>query len=235
VEVFGATLRGPAHAADGLPNQDAWAHGRAGTLRVIVASDGMGSRPFARDGARAACSAVVEAVRQWRRYPDAPVDILLGLIHLLWRARIAPRAPEDCACTCLFAAMAPDGSGVAGQLGDGLVLVRDSAGLQLLASRGSGQFVNETAALGITNRIAAWTSLALQRGPRSVVLCTDGVADDLLPKRLGDFTDWLVHELCPLSPHERWRRLMSALRDWPTPRHLDDKTIVVAHVPASTR
>lgn len=231
VEVFGASVRGPAHAVTRLPNQDAWAHARAGTARVVVVSDGMGSRPHAREGARAACRAVVDAVRQWRRYPSASVDILLGLVHLLWRARISPRPPEDCACTCLFAVVEQDGSGVAAQLGDGLVLTKDVDGTSSLGSRVPDAFTNETLTLGVTSQLSAWQRVSLERRPRALVLCTDGVADDLLPHRLGDFVDWLVCEVRTEAPAGRRHILEQALRQWPTPNHLDDKTIAVIFVP----
>lgn len=233
-DVFGATIRGPGHVAEGLSNQDAWGRGRIGSARVVVVSDGMGSRPHAREGARAACKAVVDAVRQWRRHPDAPVDVLLGLVHLLWRARVAPRAPEDCACTCLFAVVEPDGSGVTAQIGDGLVVLRDDGGVTPLAARAERGFANETCALGVTARLSAWSRLPLERRSRSLVLCTDGVADDLRPDRLDAFVDWLIAEVRPELPAKRRRTLERALREWPTPNHVDDKTVAVVHVPGSS-
>lgn len=233
VDVFGATVCGPGHVAEGLPNQDAWGRGRIGPTRVVVVSDGMGSRPHAREGARAACKAVVDAVRQWRRHPEAPVDVLLGLVHLLWRARVAPRAPEDCACTCLFAVVEPDGSGITAQLGDGLVVLRDSGGITTLATRADRGFANETCALGATARLSAWNRLPLEKRARSLVLCTDGVADDLLPERLGAFVDWLIADIRLEFPAKRRRMIERELRAWPTPNHLDDKTIAVVHVPGS--
>lgn len=230
IEVFGATVRGPAHIAEGVPNQDAWGRGRVGTAHIVVVSDGMGSRPHAQDGARAACRAVVDAVRQWRRHPDAPVDILLGLVHLLWRARVAPKTPEQCACTCLFAIVEPDGSGVAAQLGDGLVVLRDGDHVSTLAERSRDVFANETCALGVTSRISAWTKLQFDSRKRSLILCTDGVADDLLSDRLGKFVDWLITDVRLEGPARRRHVLERALRGWPTPNHLDDKTIAVVHV-----
>lgn len=229
IEVFGATVRGPAHRADGTPNQDAWGRGRAGTAHVVVVSDGMGSRPHAQDGARAACGAVLDAVRQWRRYRGAPTEVLLGLVHLLWRARIAPKAPEDCACTCLFAAIEADGSGIVAQLGDGLIVVRDGEGLSAVANRSGCSFGNETEALGTTHRTGAWAQRPLDKSVNTVVLCTDGVSDDLLQDRLAEFVDWLVMDVGREDPAARGRALRRALRDWPTPRHLDDKTIAVVH------
>jgi hypothetical protein len=177
----------------------------------------MGSRPHAQAGARAACRAVVDAVRQWRRHANAPTEILLGLVHLLWRARIAPKSPEDCACTCLFVAIEADGSGMAAQIGDGLILLRDNDGVATVASRSESAFSNETGALGITSRISGWSQVQLDKRARTVVLCTDGVADDLLPDRLEEFVDWLVTDVGSEEPEMRRRVLERALRTWPTP------------------
>lgn len=196
----------------------------------MVVSDGMGSRPYARDGSHAACRAVVDAVRLWRRFPDAPLDILLGLVHLLWRARISPKSPEDCACTCLFVVVDPEGSGIAAQLGDGLILFQDGEKVSPLTTRSPVKFSNETKALGLTSRLSAWNKFHFEKCIRSIVLCTDGVADDLLADRYGDFVNWLTTDIRRERPKRRWRLLERALRDWPTPNHLDDKTIAVVHV-----
>lgn len=230
VDLFGATVRGPAHVANGLPNQDAWLRARTGNHCVVVVSDGLGSKPHADIGSRAACRAVVDAVRVWRRNPLAATEVLLGLIHLLWRARIAPRAQEDCACTCLFTVVGPDGEGVAAQLGDGLLAIHDGSSVSALSRREGDAFVNETTGLGLTTRLAAWRTAAVPAGSRCILLCTDGVSDDLIPEKLPEFIDWLGEDVrSKREPHRR-HFLARALRDWPTPKHLDDKTIAMAFI-----
>jgi len=191
----------------------------------------MGSRPYARDGARAACASVIAAVREWRTYPKSPLENLFDIIDVCWRARVAPHSPEDCACTCLFAVVEPDGSGVIAQIGDGLVVNRDGNGIETLAMKGEGGFGNVTTGLGVTSQRSGWTKVDLAKHARSVVLCTDGVADDLIPDRLEKFVDWLIEDVRPEPPAKRWRILERALREWPTPKHIDDKTIAVLHVP----
>lgn len=227
VDIFGATVRGPSHVANGLPNQDAWLRARTGNHHVVVVSDGLGSKPHADIGSRAACRAVVDAVRVWRRNPLAATEVLLGLIHLLWRARIAPHAQEDCACTCLFAVVGPDGEGVAAQLGDGLLAIHDGSRLSALSSRDGETFVNETTGLGLTTRLAAWRTAAVPVGSRCIVLCTDGVSDDLIPEKLPEFIDWLGRDVRAKREPRRRHFLARSLREWPTPKHLDDKTIAM--------
>jgi hypothetical protein len=64
------------------------------------------------------------------------------------------------------------------------------------------------------------------------VLATDGVADDLISEKLDAFCNWLVDDFLDLNPLKRWRRLQTELRNWPTPGHIDDKTLAVLRVPA---
>jgi len=67
----------------------------------------------------------------------------------------------------------------------------------------------------------------LAPGDRTVILCTDGVADDLLSDKHRDFAEWVEDELVPLPASTRWRSLATELRTWPTPHHIDDKTLAV--------
>lgn len=224
---FGASVAGPGHVRDGLPNQDAWGHAAAGGGRVVVAADGLGSKPHAAVGSAAACNAVAEAVRIWLRHQGASKDVLLGLIHLLWRARVEPLSPDTAATTCLFAFMRADGSGLIGQLGDGIVLVLCDGHVRPLRLRDGDDFTNRTRALGVTRQLTAWSIEALEPGERTVILCTDGVADDLLESKHLEFAEWMEREIAVLPAGARWHRLARELRHWPTPHHIDDKTIAV--------
>ena len=225
VDIFGATVTGPAHLREGRPNQDAWGHARVGRHRVVVVADGLGSKPRSSQGARAATAAVPEAVRCWLRHPEAKTEVLLGLVHLLWRAHIDPLEPADAATTCLFALLGPDGSGLLAQLGDGLILVEEDGQVEPLWSRPADSFSDRTQALGCTKQLGAWRTRALAPADRQLLLCTDGVADDLLPGKYGELMGWLDKELRPLPRVRRWRVVAKELRDWPTPRHTDDKTL----------
>lgn len=222
---FGATVAGPAHLREGRPNQDAWSHTAVAAGHVVVVADGMGSRPLADIGAKAACAAVPEALRTWARHGSTDTSLLLGLVHLLWRARLGDHDPAQAATTCLFAFMRNDGSGIAAQLGDGLILLCDDAGVRPLRTRRDDAFANTTEALGVTNAISAWTTVTLDPATRGVLLCTDGVSDDLLPERHHDFATWVEGEIGSQHPATRWRRLARELREWPTPHHIDDKSV----------
>lgn len=231
--IFGASVRGPLHRTEGRPNEDAWLHaqGHFGSLAVVC--DGLGSRPNARAGARAACAAVKEAVSRWSKADNAPLSYLSHLVEVLWRLRLHPTKPDSAATTCLLALTTLEGKCIVGGVGDGLALVRTGTDLRVIVGNRGEDFGNETQGLGASKGPRAWTlqELPPTDAERLVVLATDGVADDLIPEQLDGFLDWLIGSFEPLTPQERHNRLAAMLRAWPTPGHLDDKTLAVIHSP----
>ena len=224
---FGASVQGPGHAAERMPNQDAWLGVTGTRLSYVVVSDGMGSRPLAHIGARAACRAAAQALWIWSSAPGAPMDKLLRLIHLLWGLRIHPHPGEQCCATCLLCGVTEQGRLVLAKLGDGLVMLQRPNGSQVVMGRDDDGFSNQTTALGVARSLEPWTTHEeplVSPGTR-VLLCTDGVADDLLEDRLAPFTEHLLHDYAPLGPLHRQAQLARALRNWPTPGHCDDKTL----------
>jgi len=229
ITAYGASIRGPSHLSAGTPNEDAWTRADNKSGSLIVVCDGLGSKPHSRLGAMTACAAVREAVTRWARVQGAPTSYLAYLIEVFWRLRLHPSIPKEAATTCLLAFARNTGDWIVGGIGDGLALVR--TGLEPAVVVIGGQrdgFSNETTGLGLSTGSRAWR---LETFPASVqmrlaVLATDGVADDLVDEFIDGFCDWLG-ALEHLTPAVRWRRLASELRAWPTPKHLDDKTIAV--------
>lgn len=229
--MFGASVRGPRNVRQGRANQDAWTHAGGAFGHLIGVCDGMGSRPASETGARAACRALRRAARLWpgSTSPAGRADptLLVRLVEILWRIEVAPLAPAECASTCLFALREPDGRLLLAGLGDGLAILRKTGGgVVTFGGRSPDAFGNATLALGTPHRIDDWWTVDEPPGcGRLVVLATDGVADDLVPETLGEFASWLADDVGSLAPATRWRRLCRELREWPVPRHLDDKTV----------
>lgn len=225
--LMGASVRGPAHIRAGVANQDAW-HGRLlHSHGLIVVCDGLGSRPHSAYGARAGCRAVAAALQRWQRSPQADPDLVLRLVHALWNMQVAALGRDACATTCLFGAVLADGRIALGRLGDGLAAVQSEAGFVELPA-GDAAFGNMTTGLGIASDLRAWQVRVMPpQGAVALLLATDGVADDLLPGRRAPFLAHLIREHGRREPARRGPSLAAALRAWPTPRHLDDKTIAV--------
>lgn len=233
--VMGASVRGPEHRRHGQPNQDAWlgrlGHGTA----LAVVCDGLGSRPHSAGGSREACRAVADAVRHWANLPDAPPELLLRLIHALWNMRVHQNGRDESATTCMFAVTMKDRPLLLAQLGDGLVMLKTPAGTTTLEPP-SERFGNATTGLGVASDVREWR-LHLEpnfTGAASILLATDGVADDLVPEKRAEFLTVLVTKYGLRPAAARSRAIAKQLRDWPTPRHRDDKTVAVLWNDATT-
>lgn len=232
---MGASLRGPEHHQNNQPNQDAWLRSVTRSHALTVVCDGLGSRSNSALGSRAACRAVADAVQHWVDAPDAPPELLLRLIHALWNIRVHVTGREESATTCLFAVSVRDGRLLLAQLGDGLVMLKTPSGTTALEPP-SERFGNATTGLGIAADIREWRIHLEPRfaGIGTILLATDGVADDLLPEKRTDFLDFLVSQYGSLPAPARRRALAKELRNWPTPRHCDDKTVAVLWNEATT-
>lgn len=225
VDFFGASVAGPAHRALRRPNEDQWL-GAAGAFgSLVVVSDGLGSKSQARHGARKACVATLRAVRDWHKAGTRSLDDLVGRIEPLWLAEIEPFHRSDCAATCLLALAHVGGSAYFAAIGDGMLAVRMRGVIERVEHPRGSSFSNETQSLGSGG---VWATRCFERSEIDMaVLASDGVSDDLRPDRLADFVAWLNDEFAHLQPLARWRSLRRELAQWPTPRHLDDKTIAV--------
>ena len=224
-DYFGASVVGPSHRAAGQANEDSWLGVRGSFGTLVVVSDGLGSRSEARRGSQMACRAVLAAVRSWHNAGGSNLADLLIRIEPEWLSLISPSRTHDCAATCLFALSHARGQIHVGAIGDGLALLRSERGVEWIVGPRSDGFGNETVALGYS---ATWMSRTVSSARGDVVvLATDGIADDLLPERVDGFVQWLMDSFSGLLPQKRWRALQSELENWPTPHHLDDKTLVV--------
>lgn len=228
--VVASSVRGPSHARDGLPCQDAWLAVVDARTSLAVVCDGMGSRPRSREGSRAATLAARDAWRLWRRSPVGTVEDLVRLIEASWRLRLGRVAAEDAATTCLLYAEDGHGRAAQAQLGDGLIARRSQAGAVAVHPSRSGGF-GLTHALGTPHALSDWSFALVEPVAQSEVLllATDGVSEDLEPDRIGDLAVWVVDNLGPLQ--RPGRALAHELRNWPVPHHQDDKTLLVMWKP----
>lgn len=228
---FGASVRGPAHIATSTPNQDAWIAFHHFDADGVVVSDGVGSKPLSNFGSMAACLAV-KLVAQAHRfrldilpYPINP-DLLFEQIKNNWLSVLSPLNSRECSATCLFAFRTGDGFIQVGMLGDGLasIVKFDGTVVSLLDDKANG-FSNTTSALSSNVLPKDWRYLSLpEHECVAVLLCTDGVADDL--DNIEGFIADFVESYCPLATVSANRRVRDMLEKWPTPKHSDDKTIV---------
>lgn len=217
----GASVRGPAHQQEGVPNQDALCVSGIRGGWCLAVADGLGSRPLSHIGSHKAVQLFKQFARQRQ---DMSHDAVGSDLRDAWLAHFGERyrAHET---TCLWAKVDASGRGVVGQVGDGLLLVRSQGVFRMLTGRREG-FFNQTATLAqADSQDCCSAELDLSRPGDGVLLMTDGISDDLIPEQLEPFFDaiYQCHLRCSKRRMRQW--LTRELKDWSTPSHGDDKTI----------
>lgn len=224
---WGASVIGPLHVKAGIPNQDSWMARRYKWGNVVVVSDGLGSKAHSDHGSKAACLAVFEAAKSYRNTPDANIVDILRLIHANWLVKIAPYSSTDCSATCLFTIQI-EGIITLGRLGDGMIAALGKTGENhlILSDNKQDSFSNYTNSLQQEFKPDQWETATIESAAcNAVVLCTDGISDDLLPEKQMVFAQELYSTYADLESEERKRDLKRWLNEWPVPGHSDDKTI----------
>ncbi len=231
IKIFGASVKGPAHIKSGLPNQDAWMARQLSFGSIICVCDGLGSRKNSDLGSKMACVSVIEAAKIWVLNDKALVNTLLQLIHSIWNLKIQPLSADECATTCLFTIKLNSGRCILAQLGDGLIMAKtyDTNIIQLEESE--EDFTNFTTGLGIAKSLSEWKIKEyFENDPiQTIVLCTDGISEDILEHNRKNYMKYVVEKYAPLTGIKRWHTIINDLKNWPTPSHSDDKTIAVMH------
>ncbi len=222
---FGASVRGPGHIATGTANQDAWSSFHQIWGDGIVISDGVGSKPLSNFGSEAACRAVQYAALALGEQTEINLDFLFNRIRDNWLSLIGPLEPRDCSATCLFAFRLGDGAIHLGMLGDGLAAaVKSDGSVVSLSEDKSLGFSNITVALSPNVSAKDWRHLSLlEEDCLAILLCTDGVADDL--DNVDGFVKGVIEAHCTLGAVSANQHIREMLENWPTPKHSDDKTI----------
>lgn len=231
LKVFGASVKGPAHIKNDMPNQDAWMFKQLSFGSTICVCDGLGSREHSDVGAKMACKSVIEALKIWVSNDQASVNTLLQLVHTIWNTKIQPLSKYDCATTCLFAVRFNNGRYIFAQLGDGLIVGRTCKGNIVQIEPQEEDFTNFTTGLGIARSLSEWRveEYDYKDKLQVILLCTDGISEDILTENRKDYIQYVVTNYVPLPGVRRWHKMVKDLKNWPTESHSDDKTLAVMY------
>jgi len=219
----GASVKGPAHISDNLPNQDALSlRGFQGGWIAGVA-DGLGSAILSDKGSRLAVQSVQHCLRQKNVYDPAFIN---AAIYKKWLNDVYPFKVQQLATTCLYARVLADGNCLLGQLGDGLIIYRSAGKLFVMTPNRAG-FSNQTDALTNRHNPSQWVNanFVMSQTGDGVILLTDGISDDLIPETLASFFDTIYKQCIKLKRRHSKNWLEREFTDWATPKHGDDKTL----------
>jgi hypothetical protein len=224
--VAGSSIKGPAHVDEGLPNQDSiLLRGHRGGW-IAAVCDGLGSCKHSHIGSSAACEALRYVLSTASASASSAAFVSEGL-HQQWLRKIRPHPVKEVATTCLWGAVDDEGRLRTGQIGDGLVLYRSAGRLFRLTPERVG-YGNQTLALWDDHKQQHWThdEQVLSQPGDGILLMTDGVSEDLIPDMLPGFFDAVYQNIARRGRRSGRKWLNNELKNWSTPMHGDDKSIV---------
>ena len=223
LQLTNVSVIGPGHICDGLPNQDATGYFNDGQYWASIVCDGMGSRPHADIGAFTA----VQSIKSVLKIIDfkTPSKYVIGAFYRHWLNRLKQLSikPNDAVSTVLVAWGNNGGVYRYFQLGDGVISTR----ARVITPTCNEQFSNLTTGLGISKKYADWSvgQGELSESDNTIVLMSDGISEDILEHDV--FTDAIAKYSKGKSSRRIKKHLKKLLVDWPTPFHVDDKSLAM--------
>jgi serine/threonine protein phosphatase PrpC len=87
-------------------------------------------------------------------------------------------------------------------------------------------FSNVTECLNDSYNARAWEIKEIPaEGVEVILLCTDGIANDIEPEKRHDFALSIYECYKVMERKKRSREITKWLNEWPVPGHSDDKTL----------
>ncbi|MFW5980944.1 MAG: PP2C family serine/threonine-protein phosphatase [bacterium] len=228
----GASCTGQAHLKTKTPNQDSYLIREYESGLVLAAADGLGSRKYSHLGSRAICKAVCNAFERWDRLESSDVEKLVELVNKYWFADPSLAGDKsEYATTCLFAIYLKTGELLIAQLGDGIILYKIDEESNVLQEK-EDDFSNFTKSIHNCSYAGEWKYKSIDMGNRdlTLMLATDGVSEDLIVEKRGEFLDYLKKRVSQGANLEERNNIISGiLEGWITKYHNDDKTLLLLY------
>ena len=222
-----ASVRGPEHIRENIPNQDSAFIGFVGKFLLVMVCDGLGSHAHSDYGAKTLCKLFTPCFKEWSQIKPHDLTDFLRLLHCHWLMYSRKYGADKCGSTCQLAIINSKGKGWLAQLGDGMTLVKHNEKINVFADNKNG-FGNETSAMGNYDISPLWrmNKIDLSSSKDRLLMMTDGISEDILPEAIENFVSTFDIFL-KSSKKQAQKELTNELIHWPTQHHIDDKTIVV--------
>lgn len=224
---IGASVIGPLHTKIGIPNQDCFDTKQFSFGNVVVVADGLGSKKHSDIGSRLMCKSVLESCVEFAYMTEQNIPDLLKLIHTHWMKKVPTNSYKEYESTCLFA-LVIDSSLIVAQLGDGMIVAKsiDQKSAVVLLDSKEDSFSNITNCIHQSFNLSDWKVESFDNFDLEyLILCTDGISDDILKGSEVDFINDLTSEYKDMSVQDINKDIKRWLNEWPVPKHTDDKTI----------
>lgn len=169
-------------------NQDSYLFYQNEDKRLIVLSDGLGSRKYSEVGSKKICESVKEVTKKTDFENNFYIEIFLDDIHKTWIKKLLNenKKIEDCYATVLFVIYCKNKI-ISARLGDGFIAFYDKNKQYILYDKKEERFFNETNCLNENFLFNDWeTKIVESLEFKGAMICTDGV--EIMNDNYADFS-----------------------------------------------
>ncbi len=224
---YGASVIGKAHIRLKKPNQDSYLVCNSVEYTLVVVCDGLGSKKYSQIGSRKLCYVIKEQIKKCFKKKNLETDELIPMLQKKWRKSIWPIKPIKADTTCIFAVI-NEKNIIMCQIGDGLCALKKGDELFVLSPK-NDDFSNETMTFNKSTSID-WNINIVKKEEGmeyKLILCTDGISEDLKTDILSGFIDEISSSIPIESNSNNNSFLVEIMNNWPNKYSNDDKTMVV--------
>lgn len=216
---WGVSQIGPLHIQNSIPNQDSYIVKEYSWGIIGVVCDGLGSKKYSHIGSRELTKSIVQASKIFDFSKD--IKLFEPLVRSLWTMNIDPYNQDETSTTLLFV-IVKNKKIYIGRVGDGAIAIFGKT--SSLIEEDKDSFTNYTTPFGRESLIG-W-KIYNEWEVDSVVLCSDGISEDIKKDKLLDFFEKYLLNYKDISSNKRTYEIKKWLENWPVRGHSDDKTIV---------
>ena len=204
-------------------NQDSYLFYQNEDKRLIVLSDGLGSRKYSEVGSKKICESVKEITEKTDFENNFNIEIFLDNIHKKWIQKLSneEKKIEDCYTTVLFLICYKNRI-ISARLGDGFIAFYDKNKEYILYDKKESRFFNETNCLSEIFLFDDWEIEIVESSEfEGALICTDGV--EIVNDNYRDFSKDFLNTYKDKEIEYIEKDIEKWFNDW---TENDDKTLV---------
>lgn len=224
---YGASTIGKAHIKLKKPNQDSYLIINRDEYTLAVVCDGLGSKKYSQIGSKKLCIVIKKQIKKSFKEKNFDIEKLIPILQKKWKRALWPIKPNKADTTCIFAVISEKNI-IMCQIGDGLCALKKDKQLIVLSPK-NDDFSNETRTFG-KSMPYNWKTNIIKKEEGleyKLLLCTDGISEDLKIEMLEEFIDELANSISNESKTRNNQFLLEIINSWPNKYSNDDKTMVV--------
>jgi serine/threonine protein phosphatase PrpC len=235
IDINAVSITGTRNKKENNQNQDAFVCKATEEVAYVAVADGLGSCKYSEKGSKLAIKCLEEWIKNdLHKYPTPSEEMVAVLNNKLidrWRLKITEGHYKDYDTTLLYAILLQDYL-IVGGIGDGMILCHFDNQIKEF-SWDKNEFSNRTLSLSanhakdfVRGELVRLTDTSY---PLTLIMATDGVAEDLDPNSKVSLPNYLYKKLRETDVISIQDEIEQWVANWKTENHTDDRTFCMVN------